>query len=112
MSLFDKYLRTYGKLPRLTLPSGRTVHAANGYLIIEEAGHRLYITREDLPQFLRFAQKTGQMMDQSFDPRLAMQEYLDHEEALLRDRRLQKKSRRVSGRLRFDDPDEVRRLRK
>lgn len=94
MSIFDRYLAKHGHLPRVILSRRRSAYAGNGYIAIEEAGHRIYITRADLPKFLKWATAVTLQMDVSFDPRAAMKRALDHEEQLRRDQRLAKKQRR------------------
>jgi hypothetical protein len=93
VTAFDVYLKRHGHLPTIKLSRGRSVYAGNGYIAIEQAGHRIYITRSDLPKFLRFAQSMGKSMKESFDPQAAMAEALDAEEEYLREQRRAKKTR-------------------
>jgi hypothetical protein len=90
---FARYLAKHGHYPTLKLSRGRRAYAANGYIALEQAGHRLYITRADLPKFLKFAHHAAKLMDQTWDPQEAMARAMDEEAVYLREQRRLKKTR-------------------
>jgi hypothetical protein len=91
MTLLEKYRRTYGRGPRFRRKD-LTVELAPGYIIIRKRLGITYLSREDLVPLLRWLVPKIHHLGPSFDPDVAMSEYLEREE--LFDEAIKKRRRR------------------